>query len=396
MAKKIISKGVDISAHNTINWRGIKKEEINFVLIRAGFGRGTIDKKFVENIEYAARSGLDIGIYWFSYAANVEMAIEEAKACLRIISPYRRYINYPIFFDWEEDSNNYVKRTYSVSPTQSVVSDMAEAFAETVISSGYHAGIYGNPNYLHYYFNDKVKNTYDIWLAHVKDEKGNPLPHSTYQGKYVIHQYSWVGKPNGFVTYVDMNYCYKDYKAETPKVKNTYQVPEGIDFLTDTSRNVITTYNYNKHGKTKLSNHFSVREFACKKYTNKIKIHNKLIIILEALYKELDCSKIIVNSGYRSVDADKAVGGDGRGYHTMGRAADVVCYDQKGKIIPAQKVCCTLEDMGGIFGIGYISPTATHVDTRPENKKWWGDETKNNGTGITNVGYQSFHDYFGI
>jgi len=32
--------------------------------------------------------------------------------------------------------------------------------------------------------------------------------------------------------------------------------------------------------------------------------------------------------------------------------------------------------MGGIYGIGYISENATHVDTRPKDKKWWGDETK--------------------
>ena len=32
--------------------------------------------------------------------------------------------------------------------------------------------------------------------------------------------------------------------------------------------------------------------------------------------------------------------------------------------------------MGGIYGIGYISANATHVDTRPKDKKWWGDETK--------------------
>lgn len=166
------------------------------------------------------------------------------------------------------------------------------------------------------------------------------------------------------------------------------------------NKNVITSYSYAKSKNVKLSDHFQVYEFASisgsKLYSDTVKVHNKLIIILEALFAELDCSKIIVNSGYRTAEHDKAVGGNGAGQHTLGRAADVVCYGKDGKIISAEKVCCTLEDMGGIYGIGYISKNAVHVDTRSKSKKWWGDETKPGSPNISKLGFSSFHKYFKI
>lgn len=392
--KKLIAKGVDISTHNVINWSKVRKSEIDFVIIRAGYGNSTIDKKFEENIESAIKCGLDIGIYWFSYAASVSDAIQEAKFCLKTISRYRKYINYPVFFDWEDDSCRYVREERKVNPTSTLVSNMATAFVDTIRMGNFQAGIYSNPNYLNLYFNNEIKENYDIWLAHVRDAKGHPLLQSNYKGKYTMHQYSWVGKFSGFVGNVDTNYCYKEY-VKKEQIPSTYQIPEDITFTTDVNKNVVSTYSYKSHAQDKVSDHFKVREFACTKYSNKVKIHNKLIIILEALYKKLNCSKIIVTSGYRTKEADIAVGGDGKGYHTMGRAADIICYGQNKKPIPAAEVCCALEDMGGIYGIGYISPTAVHVDTRLEENKWWGDETKG-GRSIQQIGCDTFHDYFGI
>ena len=114
----ILYKGVDISKHNSINWNKVRKTEIDFVLIRAGFGVNTVDEKFIENIENAIKCGLDIGVYWFSYASNPIQAKQEAEFCLKTISPYRKYINYPIWFDWEGDSYNYVVKTYNIIPTK--------------------------------------------------------------------------------------------------------------------------------------------------------------------------------------------------------------------------------------------------------------------------------------
>lgn len=395
MMKQVLFKGVDISNHNSIDWTKVtKSKDLDFVIIRAGYGKNTIDAKFRVNIENAIKKGLDIGIYWFSYAQNAEAAKQEAEFCLKTLNEYRKYITYPVFFDWENDSYNYVVKTYKITPTKQLVSDMARAFMKTIASAGYKTGNYSNKDYLNRFFDNDVKNNYDIWLAHVADGKGNPLTTSNYTGQYIMHQYSWVGRPQGFLSNTDMDFCFVNYSIASnisKENKKTYQIPENIKFLTDVNKNVITTYIYSKSKDKFLSDHFQVKEFASGNKEEKVKIHNKLIIILEALFKELDCSKIIVTSGYRTKEKDIAVGGDGTGYHTLGRAADIVCYNKQGNIISAKKVCCALEDMGGIYGIGYISPTAVHIDTRPKNKKWWGDETKKNSPTIN-----SFHDYFNI
>ena len=300
---KVLYKGIDISYHNIINWSKVKKGDFDFVIIRAGYGFRTVDDEFKTNIEAAIKLGLHIGIYWFSYAGTVEHAKREAEYCLKVIAPYKQYIDFPVWFDWEYDSKDYVIEEYKIIPTRQLVSDMAIAFMEKVKKAGYKVGNYSNIDYLNLYFDDRVKNNYDTWLAHV-GFKGATLKHTSYTGKYTMWQYSWKGKFSGFSGVgVDMDYCYTDYIGKSPEKKpanKTYSVPAGITFDRDVAKNVITTYSYKSHKDRKLSNHFKVKEFVSIRknsntlYSDKVKIHNKLIIILEALYRELDCSKIIV------------------------------------------------------------------------------------------------------
>ena len=88
---------------------------------------------------------------------------------------------------------------------------------------------------------------------------------------------------------------------------------------------------YKSTDRTQLTAHFNVSEFRCKCGGNHdTLIDNNLAPKLEQLYKALNCSKIIVNSGYRCTTHDKNVGGNGYGQHTKGTAADIVCYDSSG------------------------------------------------------------------
>lgn len=150
---------------------------------------------------------------------------------------------------------------------------------------------------------------------------------------------------------------------------------------------MIKTYSKSTQGNIKLSAHFAVWEFACKDGTDTVLIDTDLINKLEQIYDNLNCSKIIVNSGYRTPSHDRAVGGNGKGQHTLGKAADIQCYGKDGSIIEAKYVCCVAEDLG-CKGIGYISSKAVHIDTR--TGKWWGDET----TGNDSIG--SFYSYFRV
>lgn len=152
---------------------------------------------------------------------------------------------------------------------------------------------------------------------------------------------------------------------------------------------MIQKYDYNDG--TQLSPHFNAKEFRCKcGKEHDTLISEELISHLEKLYTALNCSKIIVTSGYRCTDHDKAVGGSGTGQHTKGNAADICCYGQDGQPISSKVVCCKAQDIG-FSGIANITAAYiyTHVDVRT-GSKWYGDEVHGNST-VTN----NFYDYFG-
>lgn len=152
----------------------------------------------------------------------------------------------------------------------------------------------------------------------------------------------------------------------------------------------VNTYSYNDH--TQLSPHFNAQEFKCKcGGTHDILISSELIDKLEQLYTTLNCSKIIVTSGYRCPTHDKNVGGTSTGQHTKGTAADICCYGQDGKPISSKLVCCKVQDIG-FTGIANIDSSYqyTHVDVRT-SRMWYGNEVYDNST----VTYD-FYRYYNI
>ena len=305
---------------------------------------------------------------------------------------YRKYITFPVFFDWENDSYNYVVKTYKITPTKQLVSDMAIAFLETVKKAGYKVGNYNSVSYLNTYFDNRVKDNYDTWVAHVKSG-GQPLEQTSYKGRYSIHQYSWVGRPTGFNSNTDMDYCYVDYiggknTATTPIIPTTPTYL--VDYKKEQDSKVVS-YNLTTQGSLYLSPHFQVKEFKSPD-SNTVKIDNRLIWILEKLYADFNCSKLIINSGYRTPTYSVKVGGSSTDRHTLGQAADIKLFDKRGKIISAKLVCQKLCEYGNVFGIGYISENSVHIDTRSRVNIYWFDET--NGFSLIKNGYTNFNDYF--
>lgn len=164
---------------------------------------------------------------------------------------------------------------------------------------------------------------------------------------------------------------------------------------------MVRTFSYKKDGATQLTPHFKVREFHCTD-SETILIDERLPILLEALYAALEKQEynlvgIYINSGYRTESYDKSVGGNGRGQHTLGKAADINVrvsgpgrhVEQRGNnyYMDAGYLCCMLQDLDA-HGIGYMGGIAVHVDVRDGH--WWGDER----TGNDNV--KDWYAYFGI
>lgn len=153
---------------------------------------------------------------------------------------------------------------------------------------------------------------------------------------------------------------------------------------------MVKTYKYDD--KTQLTPHFNVQEFRCKCGRNHdTLLSEELVNKLEEIYAKLNCSKIIISSGYRCIAHDKAVGGSGGGYHTKGMAADYCCYDQKGNIISTKIVSCVAQDLG-LGGIANINQSYTyiHSDVRTGGR-WLGNEIINYNT-VTS----DFYKYYGL
>ena len=173
--------GLDVSKWNgNINWKAVKKANIDFVIIRAGYGTGYVDPYFKKNIESAIKNNLMVGIYWFSYAHSYQGAKLEAEKCYKTIKPYKKHINLPVFWDFEYDSVNVANRKgYHIS--KKLASGMADTFCTTIKNKGFRAGIYTNIDYANNYFSRKVLAKYHTWIAQWTST-------CTYKEHYVIWQ----------------------------------------------------------------------------------------------------------------------------------------------------------------------------------------------------------------
>lgn len=203
------TKGIDVSEHNNVfNWATVKKSGIQFAVVRAGFGNTATqqDKKFVEHMNGALNAGMDVGVYWFSYARSVDEAKKEAEVCLDVIKAYKNRITLPVFFDFEYKSEEYAEKA-GVTVDRRYVTDVTRAFCETVRNAGYIAGYYTNQDYYKNKLYPEELADYDLWLA---DYTGGP--------EYIcaIQQYTSTGRVNGIDDNVDMNVCFKSYSTSKP------------------------------------------------------------------------------------------------------------------------------------------------------------------------------------
>ena len=117
-----------------------------------------------------------------------------------------------------------------------------------------------------------------------------------------------------------------------------------------------------KDAGVKGTNNFKINEFRCKG-TGKLPnggMDNQLLLKLEELRYRLGGKPVIINSGYRTPEHNRKVGGAANSQHLYGRAADIVV---KG-VSPSR----VYQEADKLFnGVGKY-PTFTHVDTRPGKK----------------------------
>ena len=191
----ILTKGIDVSKHNgVIDWSKAKKD-IDFAIIRAGYGRLASQKdiKFEKNYQGCKDNAIPCGAYWYSYATTVADIKTEAKVFLETIKG--KNFEYPVYLDIEEQSQ--------ASLSSTTINAMIKAFCTILENNGYFAGVYSYDSFFSKVSSD-VQSHYNLWVA-------NTSRTPQIAKAYGIHQHSFKGSVSGIKGAVDLNNCYVDF-----------------------------------------------------------------------------------------------------------------------------------------------------------------------------------------
>lgn len=124
----------------------------------------------------------------------------------------------------------------------------------------------------------------------------------------------------------------------------------------------IKVYVMEEKGNENITDHFKVKEFACKDGTPIVFVDDYLAVILEIARRTIK-KPITITSGYRTVSHNAKVGGAKYSYHTRGMAADIRADGIKPKEL-AEVLDKTVPNNCGII----VYNNWVHIDTR--NKKY--------------------------
>lgn len=188
-------KCIDISTWqgNDVDFNKVKASGIDYVILRAGYGKETYQKDDTFEINYkkAKEAGMKVGAYWFSYAMTPSEAAEEADACLYCIKG--KQFDLPVYYDME-----YAPAITQLNKT--TYTNMASSFCNKIKKSGYKAGVYASASVFGYPLDyDTIADSYSVWNAEWNDN---------YTVSCDIWQYTDKGKVNGIYGDVDLSYIY--------------------------------------------------------------------------------------------------------------------------------------------------------------------------------------------
>jgi len=140
-------KGIDVSENNgLVDWQSIVDTRCEFAIIRLGYGNCHIDENFMDNVNGALAAGLKIGVYYYSYALNVEAAKVEAQFVHEVLQEHGINPELGIWFDME-DADGY--KEHHGMPGNQTITDMCSTFICTLNEAGYsYVGIYASYSWL--------------------------------------------------------------------------------------------------------------------------------------------------------------------------------------------------------------------------------------------------------
>ena len=237
-------KGIDVSKHQgLIDWNKVKPQ-IDFAILRCGYGSNIAnqdDVQFKNNVAECERLNIPFAVYLYSYATTEISIDSEVAHTLRLIGSHKPFA---VYIDMEDST------TVNLGKTK--LTAFAKRFCEAVKAKGFKVGVYANQNWFTNYLDvaELHKCGYSIWCAKYSNSEPNIA------APYDIWQYSSSGKVEGISGNVDMNYMYNDVRGvvenqkvsietpvkETPKTEDTIYTVKSGDTLSGIASKYNTTY----------------------------------------------------------------------------------------------------------------------------------------------------------
>jgi len=214
-----ILKGIDVSKYQgTIQWDKVKPN-IDFAILRCGFGSDIArqdDVCFERNVAECERLNIPFAVYLYSYATTEQKIDSEIAHTLRLIGSHKPFC---VYFDMEDNSTTKLGKAKLTA--------FAKRFCEGIKAKGFKVGVYANENWCKNYLDvaELHKCGYSIWCA--KYASANPKIAAPYD----IWQYSSKGRVDGINGNVDMNYMYNDVRnvtVSTPIKKTVSELAQEV------------------------------------------------------------------------------------------------------------------------------------------------------------------------
>ena len=212
--------GIDVSAYQGIvDWAAVKASGVDFAIIRAltwsnSVNYYVIDPYFEYNVRNAKANGIDVGVYLFSYAFNIEEIKEEidffhnSSEMQRLRADGVKF-DYPVYIDFEW--NTILEKT-----TYSQRTEMLRTGMIILEKYGYFPGFYSSMNWALYQYDARglYNEGYHFWCARYPANPDISAGTGSWLGfEAQMWQYASDGHVNGVNGNVDMNICYVDYSS---------------------------------------------------------------------------------------------------------------------------------------------------------------------------------------
>lgn len=197
-------RGIDVSKwQKGLDFNLAKKQGYNFCIVRAGRtgsnGKPVMDELFYENINKAKSAGMEIGIYFYSRATNIDIAHREAEWINHLLHSDLKGVPLKagIWIDVEDEGMARLKPDALTNTVMAIINRLN--------SYGVYVGIYSGFNFFTTRLNLKSIPKYvPLWVAQYgKENKLKKL----FPDKYIAAwQYSESGKIGNIP--VDMDIWY--------------------------------------------------------------------------------------------------------------------------------------------------------------------------------------------